>query len=69
MTDIITKGLTTEDVVKMNEEFLRDGGYFKKREGYNSFLQLLVFLFKTNKQNRKWRVSAKYTIKLPVKWI
>ena len=67
--DDSTKGLTTEDVVKMNKEFLEDGGYLKRREGYNSFWQLLVFLFRTNKRNKKWRVSAKYQIILPVKWI
>ena len=76
------KGLTTEDVVKMNKKYLSDRevvdiqnmyidnkGHWQKREGYNSFLGLIKMLCRLNKSNNKWGTKVNYTITLPIKWI
>lgn len=64
-----TKGLTTEDVVKMNQEFIEAGSDWHKRQGYSSFWGLILMLFKLNRNIKKLGVRANYTITLPIKWI
>ncbi|MCJ7570691.1 MAG: hypothetical protein MUO82_02275 [Candidatus Thermoplasmatota archaeon] len=64
-----TKGLTTEDVVRMNKKYLEADKHRGKRQGYNSFWSLVLMLFRLNRSNKKWKVKVNYTITLPVKWI
>ena len=81
MTDIITKGLTTEDVVKMNKKYLEDfesadilnlypdsRGHIAKIRGYKSFRGMVYQFKRINKQCIKNNWSADFTIRLPIKW-
>lgn len=46
---------------------ITDQGYIKKREGYNTFGEMVDVLWKINKQNKKIGFTCEYTVILPLK--
>lgn len=67
--EIITKSFTTGNnkVTEMVNVILNNNGTVETRKGYNTFGEMVDVLWKINKQAKKMKWSAQYTVVLPLK--